>query len=350
MNAGISIVAVGACTPVGRTAESTAAAVRGGISRVGEHPRLLDGAGNPLRSAWVTQLDEVRTGPARCVALAVASLREVVSKLSAQQRLSAVLPVFLALPESRPGFSSYDLNLTVRGIEASTLPGGVRVEVRAIGYGHAGGLGALELASQHLARRPADLCVVGGVESYLDADSLDWLDAEGRLAQDGVRGGIAPGEAAGMFAVTAHGTRSELRSPALAHVRSVATGQEPRSKDSPEGLLGEGLGNVVLRTTQELRLPQERVDDVYCDINGERHRTDDWSFMLLRTPSVFRDGTAYVSTVDTIGEVGAASAAISCVLAVQAWRRRYAHGPMALVCASSGSGLRSAALLEKGEG
>jgi len=96
-------------------------------------------------------------------------------------------------------------------------------------------------------------------------------------------------------------------------------------------------------------MPAEVISDVYCDINGERARTEDWGFALARTSERFRDGTAYTSFVGECGELGAATPAIGCVVAVQSWRRKYALGPRALIWAGSWGGLRGAAFLEQGE-
>jgi len=342
-----AVVAVGARTPVGLCSESAAAAVRCRISRVGEHPSLVDGAGGPLKAAWDPFIDDALTGPGRLIALAMTALEEVAFTLVSQRPLPT-LPVFLALPEPRPGFGPGAVQEVLRGIASAVLPGVARLEVQAIIGGHAAAIRALELAYSHLEQRKAEVCVVGGTDSYLDADTLDWLDGKKRLAQDEVRGGFIPGEAAGMVAVASHDARAALGLPVLAHIRGIATGQEPRSIDCPEGLLGEVLSQVIQRATADIRVTGELVDDIYCDINGERHRTDDWGFTLLRIPSVFRDGTAYVAAADCWGDVGAASGALGCVLAVQAWRRGYANGSRALICGSSDGGLRGSILLVDG--
>jgi 3-oxoacyl-[acyl-carrier-protein] synthase-1 len=107
----------------------------------------------------------------------------------------------------------------------------------------------------------------------------------------------------------------------------------------------ERVDEAVRGATRGLSLPEQRVDDVFCDINGERHRADEWGFLALRSPGVFRDSTAYSTAVGSWGDVGAAWGALGCVLAIQAWRRNYATGPRTLVCAGSQSGLRGAALL-----
>ena len=47
----IHVVSLGASTPVGRCAWSSAAAVRAGISGFGQHPYMIDTAGEPMRVA-----------------------------------------------------------------------------------------------------------------------------------------------------------------------------------------------------------------------------------------------------------------------------------------------------------
>jgi 3-oxoacyl-[acyl-carrier-protein] synthase-1 len=188
---------------------------------------------------------------------------------------------------------------------------------------------------------------VGGVDGFIDAPGLAWLDGERRLARDGIRGGITPGEAAAMLVLCRREERARAAVPALAELKGVATGQERRSLESDEGSLGEGLTDVVRRAARELRLPEEAVDDVYCDMNGERYRTDEWGLTVLRAGALFRLGAQNETGAAAWGDVGAASGALGCVLAIAAWQRGYARGPRALVWGSSREGLRGAAVLQR---
>jgi 3-oxoacyl-[acyl-carrier-protein] synthase-1 len=321
--------------------------VRAGISRLGLHPSLLDNSGEPLRCARDGLLPPNRFGVGRAVELAKTALDEVLVKLIGLGARSTAVRVLLALPDARPGFGPPEVQEIVRALRDAPRAGELRLKVDAVGGGHAGGLRALEMALGHLAQYPEQICVVGGVESQLDTATLAWLDDGRRMARNGVRGGFAPGEGAAMLAVMHPTTRVRLRAPSLARVRDVAVAREPRSIDSDEGLLGEGLTEVIDRVTRTLRLPEEQIDDIYCDINGERHRADEWGFTLLRRPAAFRDGSAYDSPACAWGDVGAASAPLGCVLAIQAWRRGYARGQRALVWASSPAGLRGAVVLER---
>jgi 3-oxoacyl-[acyl-carrier-protein] synthase-1 len=347
MNSEVHIVAVGARTPVGLTAEGSAAAVRAGISRLGLHPELIDGAGKPLRCARDGALDPGLLGVKRLVELANSVLDEVAKKAFAQGGPFGAVRLFLALPDARPGFAAPQAEEVATSLRSKPLAGVTRVDVELVPGGHAGALRALEIAVARIAQRQDEICMVAGVDGYLDADTLEWLERDHRVDREGVRGGFSPGEAAGMLVLMSRTARARLRLPSLGRVRVAITGREPRSLDSDTGLLGEGMIDLVGRAAAGLHLPDERIDDLYCDINGERHRTDEWGFTVLRHHAALRDVSTYVTGAGAWGDVGAASGVLSCVLAVRAWERKYASGPRAMIWASSPSGLRGVAVLER---
>ena len=343
----VHVIAVGARCAVGLTAASAAAAIRASISRVAEHPSITDAIGEPVRCGRDRQLDPRLTGPQRLAALAAGPLREVLDQLARVRPLPREVPLLLALPEPRPGFRASDAAAVSRALSTGGAPGLGPITVDRVGEGHAGVLSALAMAVERLQRPSEDLLLVGGVDSYLDADTLDWLESDRRLARAEVRSGFSPGEGAAILAVATDAARRRLGAPSLATVRAVGCAREPLSPKSSTGVLGQGMTEAVVRATRGLRLPGELITDTFGDVNGERSRAEEWGFALLRTSDRFRDGTAYVTAVPQCGDVGAASGGLGCVLAVQAWQRRYAHGERALVFASSWGGLRAAALLEK---
>jgi 3-oxoacyl-[acyl-carrier-protein] synthase-1 len=310
---------------------------------------MVNALGENLMCGRDAKLDPTLLGPERLASLADAAVREVLAKLSAVAQFSRI-PLLLALPEPRPGFAAPEAAQVHRKLASRDIPGILPDAIELAGDGHAGALAALHAAVERVSSGRAELCIVGGVDSYFDADTLDWLEADKRVAREGIRSGFAPGEGAAVVAVASEMVCRQLRLPSLARVRGVAWAREPRSLKSDEGVLGEGLTNAVLRATADLRLPEETITDVYGDINGERWRSEDWGFVLLRAGQRFRDGTQYVTAVGRCGDLGAATGALGCVLAVQAWRRNYAKGHRALVWAGSWGGLRGAAVLERGEG
>jgi 3-oxoacyl-[acyl-carrier-protein] synthase-1 len=342
MTKAVHIVGVAARTPVGLSALGTAAALRAGVSRLGSHPFIIDPSGNPLRCGFDRELPKKLIGPARIEALAAAALEELFERLETRDPV----PVLLALPEPRPGFSHADAGGVVRALNARSYA--AQVSVRATHTGHAGALRALGEAVAAIRSGARALCAVGGAESYLDADAVEWLDGQLMLAHEQVRGGFPPGESAAFVLLASDAARRDLRLPSLAVIAGVDHVDEPRKRDADEGFLGEALGLAIERATASLKLPEEQITDVYCDINGERLRTDDWGFALLRAQNVFREAGAYNSSIAEIGDIGAAWGALNAVLAVEAFRGGYAEGSRALLWGSSWSGARVACVLERG--
>jgi 3-oxoacyl-[acyl-carrier-protein] synthase-1 len=200
-------------------------------------------------------------------------------------------------------------------------------------------------ACERIRKGEVELCLIGGVDSYFEPETLEWLESRAMLVREGARGGIVPGEGASMIALASDALRKLAALPSLATIQGVACSQEHRDQDQGAGLMGEGLSKALQSAIDQARL-EAVVDDIYCDINGERARTTDWGFTALRHASRFRDASNYVTAAAACGDHGAASAAFNVALSVCAWQRGYARGPRALVWGASWNGLRGALLLE----
>jgi len=321
--------------------------VRAGISRIQAHPVLLDGNAQLCKMACDVLFEPRLFGAKRITVLAASALVEAIRKLEPKKGGIKRLAVLLAVPENRPGFTEADAK-TIPKLLSAQVAKEAEVEplIEVAGRGHAGGLLAMQIAEQRLAANQADLCAVVGVDSYFDLALLDRLDRDGRLVADGVRGGFVPGEAAGAIIFATMGALRTMRLPSLARLRGVSTSREARLIGGDDEVLGQGLTAAITAAAADLRPPAERIDAVFCDINGERYRADEWAMTVLRIQGVLTDAT-YEAPADCWGDIGAASAALGCVLAVRSWARGYNKGPRALVWASSEGGLRGAAVLER---
>jgi 3-oxoacyl-[acyl-carrier-protein] synthase-1 len=343
------VVAIGARTPVGLTAETSAAAVRAGISRVREHPFIIDMGGNPRVMAFDSRLATTSLGWRRLASLAESALGQTLSHLDSQRRGDGPIPVLLALPESRPGFSDSDARQTASALTNATPSPELDLRFEILGRGHAGALQGLQAARERLVAGRCQLCVVGGVESYLESDTLDWLETEGRLKAKGIRNGFTPGEGAGFVILATRAGAAAYGLSALATLRGAGVTSEPchiNSGAEKGEVLGHGLSAAIEEAAAELRLPVDAVSDVYCDINGERYRAEEWGFATLRMYQALGD-SACQTPATCWGDVGAASGILGCILAMRAWARGYAQGPRALVWGSSDGGLRGAVILDK---
>jgi 3-oxoacyl-[acyl-carrier-protein] synthase-1 len=139
---------------------------------------------------------------------------------------------------------------------------------------------------------------------------------------------------------------------ALAIVRGCYSTMENSLIKTDEINLARALTSAVDEAAKSL-YAGEAIDDIWCDLNGERYRTDEWSYVLLRSPHVFRQihgqATTYQIAADVWGDMGAASGALIAGLAVRSWERGYAGGPFALTFSGSEAGLRTAVVLQRSD-
>ncbi|GEL75587.1 hypothetical protein [Myxococcus virescens] len=340
------LVASGARTPAGTTAESVAAAVRAGISRVRllQVPELGRQAESFIARDGLLDAQEW-SGAARMAALGAAALDEVLAKLApALPPENVEVPVLVGLPEERPGWRAADASRVVAALSAlGSERLRLRVEPRLTG--HASALEGLREAVTRVSRAP--LVIVGGVDSYHDVQTLAWLRERNQWLEEGRRTGFAPSEGAAFVAVMTapHARRWGFAPHAM--VRATATARETKRIHTEDLNLGEGLTVAVGEALAPLDGTREVVASVHSDLNGERYRSEEWGFVALRLGAAFRDATAIHTPVSSCGEVGAATGALNLILCAQSWRRRYASGSRALLWGSSEAGLRAAALLEE---
>jgi 3-oxoacyl-[acyl-carrier-protein] synthase-1 len=214
--------------------------------------------------------------------------------------------------------------------------------------GHVAGLLALNAARKKLLEGSFDACVVAGVDSYISPETLEWLEENDQLHGAGPLNnawGFIPGEGAGAGLLMRGDVVYARGLSSFASVRSVGLGAERNRIKTETVCIGEGL-------TQAFRaalggLPKgTQVTDVYCDMNGEPYRADEYGFACLRMKEFFASASDFVSPADCWGDVSAATGPLCMSLAVIAARKAYANGPLAFVWTSAESGERAGALIE----
>lgn len=345
----VYVVSLGASTPVGRCAWSSAAAVRAGISGFGQHPYMIDTAGEPMRVARAPWLDIGLSGIERFEALLFPAIDQALEPIQALKEAKLDIAVALGLPASRPGLPN---NLPKELVNRSYWKfAGVFSAAASFPVGHAAGLIALDAACKKLGQREFDACVVAGVDSYIGPETLEWLEERDQLHGAGPLNnawGFIPGEAAGAILLMRGDIMKRLRLGALAQVLGVGTAFEPKRIKTETVCIGEGLTQAFRAALANLP-DAMRVTDVYCDMNGEPYRADEYGFTCLRTKESFEAASEFVAPADCWGDVSAAGGPLHLALAVIAGTKSYANGSCAFVWASSEGGERGAVLVTMGQ-
>jgi 3-oxoacyl-[acyl-carrier-protein] synthase-1 len=339
----VVIVAMGASTPVGRDAWSSAAAVRAGISGFVQHPYMMDAVGAPMHAAIAPWLEIDLSGVDRLEALLSPALDQVLAPIASLPRER--IAIALGLPSPRLGLPDDVVAQLMGRISARhTKRFGSAASFSA---GHAGGLAALHAATNKLLQGGVDACVVAGVDSYIEPLTLEWLEDCDQLHGAGRLNnawGFIPGEAGAALLLMRATTARELGLQALSMVLGAGTAVEPKHIKSGAVCLGEGL-TQAFRSALSAVPVGARVSDVYGDMNGEPYRADEFGFAVLRTKDYFESASDFVAPADIWGDVGAAGGALHIMLATVAGYKGYAKGPLAFAWASAEAGERAAALV-----
>jgi len=252
----------------------------------------------------------------------------------------------VGLPSARPGRPD-ELDANLRAALLRHFPDRFH-GVATFSSGHAAGLLAADAACRKIAQGAFDACVVAGVDSYLAPSSLTWLEENEQLHGAGVLNnawGFIPGEAAGAIILMERGSIDRLGLTPLAHLLSVGTAFEPNGIKSRSVCIGEGL-TAAFRQAVAAVPSGAKVTDMFCDMNGETYRANEFGFACLRTKEWFESPSDFVAPADCWGDISAASGPLGVLLAATTFAKTDSKGAYAMVWASSESGERAAAVLQ----
>ena len=340
----ICIIGIGATTPVGLDAVTTAAAVRAGISGFQEHPYMINQEGEPYVLAMVPSIQSDIVGFERYIELVMPAISEALTPLQGFSPEQHEINVILGLPEHRPGLPddlAEKLVGTIKSIESECY---AIKDVRTAYKGHAAGLMAMESASKLLIDGECEFCLVGGADSYIDPDTLDWIEDNEQLHIPSNAWGFIPGEAAAFCLLCSVKTAKRYNLEIKAQLLSVATALEKNCIKTETVCIGEGLTSAVREAVQVFP-DGVKINQTYCDQNGEAYRADEFGFMLARLSEYFVDPSEYIAPADCWGDVGAASGVLFVGLVCAAAEKEYCIGEVSLLWGSSEGGERGAVVL-----
>ncbi|MBI3597293.1 MAG: 3-oxoacyl-ACP synthase [Nitrospirae bacterium] len=349
----VVITGLGMRCALGQNVIQSCAAVRAGISRFREWPPADAPGGDEemvIAGAavvpdlgdrpWTEKLEELVTQPL-LESLWMAGLDHI-----AEPYNSTRLGLYLSVPQlDRPGIDEGNAEEFLEEIRENILfpfeLGGAKV----ISTGHAGVLLVMEEAIRDLQASRIEACVVGGVESLLEAGLLSSLMAESKLKTDTVPAGLIPGEAAAFVVLETAEHVHARGAETLACVTPVRTAFEttPASGDAP------GRADATVRVLQEALAdapcsPSE-IHQIINDLNGERWRFLEWAIADARVLTKLPPYRRLWHPADCFGDIGAATGAAHLCMAARAFRRGYAVGRAILVSNSSDSGERAATVV-----
>jgi 3-oxoacyl-[acyl-carrier-protein] synthase-1 len=340
----MKIKAAGMVGPVGLTAQAACAAIRAGISQFDELP-YWDNANQPIIGAAIPGLSlDLQFGP-RLVEMLSRAIQDCLANAVGVRWQEVPLLIGLAEP-GRPGGADL-ANEIVKRVEETV---GVKFHSRlsqTIPKGHVAGCEGLRIARELFRTHKIPSCLICGVDSYINASSLFWLDQHWRLKRDDHTNGVIPGEAAAAV-LAACGESDPQQTRPTAEVIGMGFGHEEITVFIEQPLRGMGLANAAGLALAEAGLGYHEVDFRIADLTGESYGVREHVLAEGRlTKTVRHEDRPIWHAADSIGDTGAAAGVIQLVLAASAWAKGYAPGDRAVGFTSSVAGERAVVAIRR---
>ena len=349
----VVITAMGALTPLGDGAEATCAAIDAGISRVTEHAYFQCTPDDPewdedlpLFSATVPTIDPFIDGMERFIELAMPSLSEVIDKSNLKRTDITQTTLYLSLPQVDE--STFNIGLAANLLPALCQLTGLSTfqNTKINQQGHTGVFAHINEAIDTLESGASNFCIVGGVDSYLLDNRLQYLDKSYRIRSERNVDGFIPGEASVMLMLETETTAKARGATILAKITAISEGAETDTISSEKTSSGSGLSQSIQGILESTN-PANSFKTVYCSLNGESYYAFEWGIQLARLSQVFENLTDLIHPAEYVGDIGAATGGLLVACAANALAQGNIEDNKALLWSSADNEHRMALCLEQ---
>lgn len=330
------IESTGMVCSVGLSAEASCAAIRAGIANFQELP-FLDNQREPIVGSMVPGL----ASDVKCRERLGKLLRTAVADCIRDRTVGQLgqIPLIVGFAESdRPGSDARQYNEMIQ--EMVSDAGGLfhpRLSL-VMAHGHTAGFESLRMAREYFRSSEISACVVCGVDSFINARSLLWLDQHQRLKTASNSDGIIPGEGAAAVLIT---KRPALDSAMRVKVAGIGIANEEATVLNEEPLLGRGLATATRDALKEAGILLHEADFRISDMAGESYGFREQALSMSRVMRSRREEFPVWHSSDCIGDVGAASGISQLVIYWHAVHKAYAPGKRAVCYTSAVLGARA---------
>jgi 3-oxoacyl-[acyl-carrier-protein] synthase-1 len=209
------------------------------------------------------------------------------------------------------------------------------------GEGGAGIAEGLRMARDLFQGGGLDACLVGGVDSLVNSVETGRLREAGRFLEPGNPKGLIPGEGAGILLVVPVNTFPG----AVAQISGIGIATEKYPVSGPFLSQGREFEKALSGAIEDAGLPESKVSFRVSTVNGEHYAVWESMFYTSRFYRTRREVFPVWYTASSTGDLGAASGAVSVILAALGIAGGYAPGPCAMCESTSENGLRGACLV-----
>jgi len=336
------VTATGMVCSVGLNAAAACAAMRAGIANFTELP-YHDNQGEPIIGAMVPGLSSDLKQDECLIEMLLMAITDCLK--DKQSEPMDKIPLLIGLAEQGRTGGSAGFATSIIGQVQKKM--GIRFHPtlsRVITKGHTSGFEALWLVREIWKTGGISSCLVCGVDSYINADSLLWLEQHWRLKTLNNSDGVIPGEAAAAVLLQ---PEPAFNKAVKVKIVGLGFGYERAGVFSEDPLLGIGLKDAAQVALTEAGTEIHEIAFRLSDVTGESYGFKEQSLMLSKLLKIRRECQPLWHYAASIGDIGAAAGICELVITKQAVTKQYAPGSRALCCTSSVFGERAVAVIQR---
>jgi 3-oxoacyl-[acyl-carrier-protein] synthase-1 len=338
------ITGVGMVSSVGLTAQQSCASLNAGISRkrtmpelyycMADDPDFEDGTVLVAATlSWLKPFRKKYPEPSKWLALIAShGFFDLMENSEYDHERFAETGLFLSLPpmleDQCQGITSGFLYHFHNRIEKDIFPC-----EKVCFSGHTGVFQMIEEAKKALDEGLIAFAIVGGVESCLFPEWLEKLDQDYKIKSERNIDGYTPGEAAAFFIMEKQNTIAEKGKDMV-----ILEGMSSTTFSGPLPAGGLHLKDVLSKLLHDKNDPPV----VFCDLNGESKRMEEWGYARTSLGSMLGNPVALEIPAIDLGDVGAASGAVLIIVAMYFLCHKYEKNQSALIFTASDNGERRA--------
>lgn len=354
-NPDLVITAIGILSAVGHDAATVCASIRAGLRRAGPvtHFSVLDAETQeimPITGAPIQSITDGYSTLGRWLLMAQRAFKDLVNfgslpgpdDASFWQKTGMIL-ITPVLDDERFLFTLHCnaavIGDTYVGPLLSALGHPITPQhVQVLPEGSTGSLRAVILADHYMINHGLERLFVLASDSYLDGVSLLWLEDQNRLKTGERHAGLIPGEAAAAFLVERRMAAQGRGTRVLANITAVSIDKEENSYLFGKPNHGRALGRTISNALAQANLGKPFGGDLIIDLNGEAWRAYDFGAAITQVPRELLGDYSLSTPAVSLGDTGAASAAIGLAVGVRAFQRGYARSNHTAILCSTVSG------------
>ena len=205
---------------------------------------------------------------------------------------------------------------------------------------------ALIQAMGLLQKGMVERCIVGGIDSLVEDQSIERLYKLGLIHSVDNAEGFFPGEGAAFILLEKFDAARSRKAAMESIIRSPAFANEPFHRLSDESPTGKALYSAIAASYAGVEERSHDLRLVIGNLNGDSYRAQDYGNALLRMRAIgFPTDLQQWFPPFSFGETGAATGAMAICFGVRGLVRGYATSRDILVWLSSDDGNKSALIL-----